>query len=58
MQLCEKPKWASETYLLGAELDMEGNHCLISLQTYAGKKAKGKAVIGLKKKKKKRRIKG
>lgn len=43
MQLCEKPKWASETYLLGAELDMEGNHCLISLQTYAEKKSKGKS---------------
>lgn len=40
--------------MLGAELDMEGNHCLISLQTYAGKKAKGKAVIRLKKKKKKK----
>lgn len=52
MQLCEKPKWASETYLLGAELDMEGNHYLISLQTYAGKKkkAKGKTVIRLKNK--------
>lgn len=52
MELCGKPKWASETYLLRAELDMEGNHCLISLQTYAGKKkAKEKTVIRLKKKK-------
>lgn len=57
MQLCEKPKWASETYLLGAELDMEGNHCLISLQTYAEKKKqREKLLSGLKKKK--RRIKG
>lgn len=52
MQLCEKPKWASETYLLGAELDMEGNHCLISLQTYAEKKKqREKLLSGLKKKK-------